>query len=458
MLAKPLASACERILRARPLYLLLAAACLHIVMAVAIYIAGRLSILPEPFTADGSGQFIFDSFRYQQQGKMLVEVLSNEGVAAWLRLPFEPHVHLYSLSFAVFNPLFGYSVLAVEPLNLLYYLVILILIYQIGKEAFGKVTGLTAAILIAFWPSFLLHTTQLLKEPLFIMCMLALVFMCIIWLTTVCSWKSAILIALLGGASVAILARMKSNMWESVFLLIVIGIILLLARQARARRVFVQNMLSAALVMAFTLVMPVKSTVVHRRDQQAIQVAEQAGQTSLIWTSLGARIAQRRRAFSRNRGVRTSSIDSDVFFNSTGDIVRYLPRATVVGLFAPFPQMWLASDTNTGRAARFLSGAETFLFYFVALAACICAYVERRKFSTWLLLLVALINIVALGLVVTNIGTLFRLRYAFWMLIIIVGARGAGILAVKFYPGLATANAMFDSQVGVCPMEEDKTA
>ena len=116
-------------------------------------------------------------------------------------------------------------------------------------------------------------------------------------------------------------------------------------------------------------------------------------------------------------------------FNNTGDIVRYLPRATIIGLFAPFPSTWLASAPTTGRAARFLSGAETLLFYLVALAAGICVYVERRNFSTWFLLLVALINMVALGLVVTNIGSLFRLRYVFWMLIIILGVRGAVILA-----------------------------
>ena len=432
---KPFAFARERLLRVSPLHLLLAAACLHLLTALAIYTAGRLSILPHPFTADGFGQFAFDSLLYQQEAKTLVGVLSNEGVAAWLRVPFQSHVHLYSLSCAIFSPLFGYSVLAVEPLNLLYYLASLTLIYRIGKEAFGKVTGLTAAIVIALWPSFLLHTTQFLKDPLFIVCMLVLVFMCIVWLTRICSWKSALLTVTLSAASIAVLARIKSNMWESVVVLIAVGLVLLLARQVRARRVFAQNMLSAALIMTFTLVMPVKATNVHTRDQRAITSTEQVGQTSFVWTSLGVRIAERRKVFSVYRGSQESAIDGAVFFNNTGDIARYVPRATLIGLFAPFPQMWLASDAATGRAARFLSGAETLLIYFVALAAGICAYVERRNFSTWFLLLVALINMVALGLVVTNIGALFRLRYVFWMLIIIMGVRGAVILAHKFCEG-----------------------
>ncbi|MCM3901985.1 MAG: glycosyltransferase family 39 protein [Pyrinomonadaceae bacterium] len=438
---RPFAFARERLKRARPLHLLLAAACLHFLIALAIYAAGRLSILPYPFTSSGMGQFAFDSIRYQQEAKTLVEVLSNDGVAAWLRAPFPLHVHLYSLSFAIFSLLFGYSVLAVEPLNLFYYLASVVLIYRIGKEAFGKETGLIAAIVIALWPSFLLHTTQFLKDPLFIVCMLVLVFVCVTWLTKICSWKNGLLTGALGAGSIAVLGRMKSNMWASVLVLIVIGLILLLARQGRARQIFAQTMLSAALIVTFMLVMPVKETEVHRRDQSAIEITEQAGQSSFVWRSLGVRIAERRKVFNITWGPQESTIDAALFFNNTGDIVCYLPRATLIGLFAPFPRMWLASAATTGRAARLLSGAETLLFYLVALAAGVCAYVERRNFSTWFLLLVALTNIVALGLVVTNIGTLFRLRYVFWMLIIIIGARGSIILANKFSDGQAAKSA-----------------
>jgi 4-amino-4-deoxy-L-arabinose transferase-like glycosyltransferase len=431
MISNRFASIRERILRLPARNLLLIAACLHVFMALAIYTAARLSVLPGPFVADGTGQFVYDSFRYQQEAKALVEVLRNEGVASWLRVPVQSHVHLYSLSFAIFAPLFGYSVLAVEPLNLLYYLLILILVYQIGKDAFGKTTGLMAAMVIGLWPSFLMHTTQVLKDPLFIVCMLALGFVCIIWLKRICSWQSALLTVVLGVSAVAVLGRMKSNMWESVVVILLVGVMLLLVRQACARRLFAQNMLSAGLILTFMLVMPLKTTEVHRRDQTAIQTTEQIGQTSFLWTSLGARIAERRRVFSKTKGPQESAIDSSLLFYNTEDIVRYLPRATLIGSFAPFPQMWFASAT-TGRGARLLSGAETLLFYLAALAAGICAYVERRNLAVWFLLLVALINMLALGLVVTNIGTLFRLRYVFWMLIIIMGVRGTVILAHQF--------------------------
>jgi Dolichyl-phosphate-mannose-protein mannosyltransferase len=431
IIGKVFAFAGARFLRARPRQLLLAAAGLHVLTALAIYTAGQLSILPYPFVSSDIGQFAFDSFWYQQEARTLAGVLSNDGVAAWLGTPFPLHLRLYSLSLAVFSPLFGYSVLAVEPLNLFYYLASVVLVYRIGKEAFGKETGLLSAIVIAVWPSFLLHTTQFLKDPLFIVCMLALAFVCTVWLAKICSWKAGVLTGVLGAASLAVLARLKSNMWASVVVLLVIGLILLVARQVSARRIFAQNLLSAALIVTFALVMPVKETEVHRRDQTAIENLEQAGESTTLWTLLGVRIAERRRVFNLSSGPRESNIDAELYFRDTADIVRYLPRATLIGLFAPFPPMWLTSGTS-GRAAHLLSGAETLLFYLIVLAAGACVYVERRNFCTWFLLTVALANIIALALVVTNIGTLLRLRYVFWMLIIIIGARGLIILAHKF--------------------------
>jgi hypothetical protein len=40
----------------------------------------------------------------------------------------------------------------------------------------------------------------------------------------------------------------------------------------------------------------------------------------------------------------------------------------------------------------------------------------------WLLFLVATMGMLALGLVVVNAGALFRLRYACWMLMIVLAA------------------------------------
>ena len=41
----------------------------------------------------------------------------------------------------------------------------------------------------------------------------------------------------------------------------------------------------------------------------------------------------------------------------------------------------------------------------------------------WLLFLVATIGMLALGLVVVNAGALYRIRYVFWMMLIVIAAQ-----------------------------------
>src|SRR6185436_14784369 len=83
--------------------------------------------------------------------------------------------------------------------------------------------------------------------------------------------------------------------------------------------------------------------------------------------------------------------------------------------------MWIQRGTF-GRAGRLLSGAETLAMYFLYLAAFVCVWRNRRQLELWLLFLVATIGTIALGLVVVNAGALYRLRYVFWIMFIIMAA------------------------------------
>jgi hypothetical protein len=112
-----------------------------------------------------------------------------------------------------------------------------------------------------------------------------------------------------------------------------------------------------------------------------------------------------------------------VRFYSAADMVKFIPRALVIGFFAPFPNMWIQTG-SFGVAGRLLSGLETLAMYFLYLAAGFCLWRERRKLEMWFLFLVASTGILALGLVVVNAGALYRIRYVFWMMLIVIAARG----------------------------------
>ena len=142
-----------------------------------------------------------------------------------------------------------------------------------------------------------------------------------------------------------------------------------------------------------------------------------------------------RRAGFRSYTSQASNIDADVQFTSMGDVMRYMPRAFVIGFFAPFPKMWMEVG-SFGRAARLLSGLETLVMYFLYFAAGLCVWRERRNLKMWLVFLVATIGMLALGFVVVNAGALFRIRYVFWMMMIVLAARGLLDRMNRMFSGL----------------------
>ncbi len=130
-----------------------------------------------------------------------------------------------------------------------------------------------------------------------------------------------------------------------------------------------------------------------------------------------------------------SNIDTDIEFHSAPEIVKYLPRAALIGLFAPFPNMWFETGSQNGKLGRIIGGAETLALYFFEAMAIIGLWHRRRVLLAWWLMLVALSGCVALGLVVTNVGAIYRMRYIFIMLIVILGIDGIR-QGVSYFPRL----------------------
>jgi hypothetical protein len=143
------------------------------------------------------------------------------------------------------------------------------------------------------------------------------------------------------------------------------------------------------------------------------------------WSSVAARVGAVRRNFIIFYPDSGSNIDSNVQLNSMADLASYLPRAAAIGFFAPFPNMWFGAGTQVGSTGRLLSGLESLIMYAVEGLAIFPLWQGRRRLSVWLLFLVAATGLIALGFVVVNVGALFRLRFAFLILIIILGAEGA---------------------------------
>ena len=433
-------------------YLLLAAICIHIAIAAVVYLAARYNIAPNSFSKGGIASFASDGHVYQVQINSLDRILKEDGVRAWFGTLAPVHIKLYSLCYAAFSPLFGQSILSVEPLNLLYYLATLLLVFALGREAFGTSAGLVAALMcLLILPSFLLHTTQLLKDPLFIVVTLVVLLISLKWITTEYTLRKGLLVGALGGVAVASLWLIKHSAWGVVMAIVVLGLALSVAGQVQRRTFQTGNIAGLAIMLGIALAvsslvtpyyLPKEYWTPHRpHDAKAMPTAsaefdneELALKSVEGFTGPGKSVALARARFALYPNAR-SNVDSDVRFASTLDILRHFPRALVIGMFAPFPSMWFSSGYQVGRAGRLLSGIETLLMYVVQLLAATTLWHRRRHLPSWLLVMTALIGLLALGLVVINVGALYRQRFLFWIVFIIIAADTVVRLARGRWPG-----------------------
>jgi hypothetical protein len=215
-------------------------------------------------------------------------------------------------------------------------------------------------------------------------------------------------------------------MWNAVLVALAVTLVMLAYRMIRERWFMAGNALVILMIIGAALLTPTRlesTTLPGVRPPAtalAIPSASQPAPAEGIWTRVIKQVADRR-AGSRLATARTSDIDSHVKFNGLGDMLRFLPRAFVIGFFAPFPNMWVQAG-HFGLTGRLISGLETLAMYLVYVAATFCVWRERRSARMWLLFLVATIGMLALGLVVVNAGALFRIRYVFWMLLIVIAA------------------------------------
>ena len=101
--------------------------------------------------------------------------IQTEGKGYCNYIAMFPHVMGYCTILKMLFSIVGVSVSAGQYLNLFFSVATVYLIYRIGKKIGGKVTGVVAMLLCAFWPSQVLYITMLSAEY----CFTFFLFLCI---------------------------------------------------------------------------------------------------------------------------------------------------------------------------------------------------------------------------------------------------------------------------------------
>jgi hypothetical protein len=454
------------------------AALLHLTLAALLLAAGRAQVAPKIVDRDGVVvAMAADAVEYRSAAAWLADTLRDRGPRAWLAEAAPLHVRCISLCFAVLAPLFGYSVVAAEPFNLLCYLTVLSLVFAITREISGDGSAVAAspwrtgtlacpptrgqarvpvlhgddrlagaarlaAAAVAIWPTFLLHSAQFLKDPLFIAGALVPVFIVVTWLTRDYAPRHAALAGAVAIIATSSLLLIRSRFAVVIVALVVLGLVLLVARQLAEKRLLRWNLVCALAILAVAGALlsrsertlekdklvpspvrgPSKSAAVGGiRETGVVTWAPHAGALDAAGAAIG-RVRARYNIMNAGAG---SGVDSGVELRTARDVAAYAPRAFSIGMFAPFPSMWLRPGRSVGAAGRAAAGVETLAMYGCELLALAAVVLERRRLAALLLLLVAAFGVTTLALVVSNLGTLYRFRYVFWILLIVLGVAGA---------------------------------
>ena len=416
-------------------FLILAAAIWHVAITLGVFMAGKYQLTPGQIYPSGIGRFASDGVMYQGQVDELCQVLKNDGLLAWATWPTQLHVRLYSLPLFAVSRWFSFNILTIEPLNLIYYLAILILVFKLGEAVFDYRAGLIAAGIVALWPSFLIHSTQLLRDPLLVLAVLVVIWTIIESLRTDLRWRRGLLMGVAACAAVVVIRITRQPMWYLLMAAVGAATVLWLYRAVRTRQVAAGTAIFALLIIAAMIVTPRFQPYFHNQQDPRIAVTLTQDVDALpIQEQIIARRAGFRTRLKDGKVVPAtdgSKIDTDVKLNSGAAIIRHLPRALMVGFFAPFPNMWWQTGTQVGANGRLISGFETLLTYMLECLVLIGLWRSRRNLSGWFLFGFLTLGIVALGLVVDNVGALYRLRYPFWTLMVILAAGGLEVVRTR---------------------------
>ena len=121
-------------------------------------------------------------------------------------------------------------------------------------------------------------------------------------------------------------------------------------------------------------------------------------------------------------GETGSGIDTEVSFNRAVDFVYYLPRALQISFLAPFPGEWFGEGTSeTTTFFRYISAFEMSFIYLMLISLIYGLWFWRKKIELYLTLFFCTVMMLPIVYSIPNVGTIYRYRYGFLMLLVSLG-------------------------------------
>ena len=249
--------------------------------------------------------------------------------------------------------------------------------------------------------------------------------------------------------------------FSSVLLLVAVAILivgLLIIRQVSERRLLFWNMtpaiavcVSGLLLLTFISSHTIRLSKKYPSDQagplKTVANSSERVPTLVRWINapdstrgsvegrhavgdrLARRISSNRSRFAASYSESGSLLDAQVEFRNAGDLVKYIPRALEIGMWAPFPSMWFSAGRRVGNVGKIISGLETLAIYLLQLFAALALIRQPRRLALWFMLAIVVCGVTALAFLVPNAGAIYRFRYVFWILLVVAAMSGSNAFA-----------------------------
>ena len=451
----------------------------HALVAIILFVIANSENLSHLHNGQGFWYFAIDSTLYHQEAINSTTFLRNSQWLDWWS-SYGRHQHVKWIALVYWAT--GYeSPILFEIINGLVWSSSIILIYKSSKLIFNHSIVSAITVLFFFQPSILISSTQLLRDPFFI---LAICIMCYGW-AILKKNNLGIVLILIGSVlffsmraylSVAlfmvfflysiILILNKEKSISTVSLLIVpLFIFMLLTVQDSSHlksfssfEVDIQNNSNKGENILDPLPIQNNSNKGENiLDPLPIQNNTNKGENILeplpiqnntnkgknildplpiqntgYWQTvtgtlniLAYKLSDMRYGFRIVNRSAGSKIDNDKPYTGFVDAILYFPRVVQVAFLSPFPSHWIETGKETGRIGRMLSGLEMLSWYFIILGFLYIVFTKPLAIEPLLpIIMLSVFVIILLGYVVPNIGAIYRMRQGFMIPFYMVGVYG----------------------------------
>jgi len=362
-----------------------------------------------------------------------------------------------------------------------------LLAYLIARRLFDQRAALLSAILVLFWPSSILWSTQLLKDAL---CwLLAFVILALLLeAVTMCKEETRVKAVRWGLLCTAIASTVMALTLLRYYLGLIFAATAVvtcgvaaswaMVRQQIRRAVLYAWLSLVVLISALTMqttalfgltitptlpeeqaeamsgaVLPMTPAPVlqeyaavrdspRSQSQSSSILSQRAHQLSLLDDRIlflarggGMPVLHSLRNGFLSSGGRTL-MDTKVKVSTPPQLLAYLPKAIAIGFLAPFPWQWFDTAGSTG-FMRVFAGVEMFLVYGLlpGMLVGLWRLIKRRTVESLMVPVFILCTAIPMALVVANMGILFRLRLHFLLPLLLVASGGLPLGIVQRWTG-----------------------